>query len=100
MAGDIVVGDFDKSQGEVVRVSLTEFKGRNYVGVRVWYTDSEDELKPSKKGINLELDLFPRLANLIEKSKEIVLEKGMLDAEDFEIEDEEDEEEEEEEKKE
>ena len=91
MAGDIIVGDFGKSQGEVVRVSITDFKGRNYVGVRVWYTDSEDELKPSKKGINLELDLFPRLANLIEKSKEIILTKGLLEAEDFVIDESEDE---------
>lgn len=91
MSDDIVVGGFHKNPGEDVRVSISNFKGHDLLGIRIWYKDSEGELKPSKKGITVALDLLPQLLRLMEKSKEIVIAKGMLDEEDFVLDETEDE---------
>ena len=34
-------------------VQPTEYKGRVSIGIRVFYTDEEGELRPTSKGINL-----------------------------------------------
>lgn len=42
------------ARGEVKQASVSGFKGVFRVGIREWYTDKKtDELKPTKKGVNL-----------------------------------------------
>jgi len=43
---------------DLVKVSLTEFKGRQYVEVRTYYMADDGEWKPTKKGITLAPDLM------------------------------------------
>lgn len=43
--------------GEEIRADITEFKGKKYLSVRVYYLDTRDgEMKPGKNGINLPLE--------------------------------------------
>ncbi len=51
----------EKSRGETVRVYLGEYKGITYLHIREWYTDKDQEQKPTKKGIALPLDKIPGL---------------------------------------
>lgn len=41
---------------DVLRVSASEFKGREYVDIRVWYVDRDGDLKPTAKGVSLRPD--------------------------------------------
>lgn len=91
MADDIVVGGFPKNPREDVRVVISNFKGHDLLGVRVWYKDANEELRPSKSGVTVRVDLLPELLRLLQQAKDVVIEKGMLDEEDFEIEETEDE---------
>ncbi len=91
MSDEIVIGGFPKNPREDVRVVISNFKGHDLLGVRVWYKDSEGELRPSKTGITVRVDLLPELSRLMEKAKEVVIEKGMLDEEDFVLEESEEE---------
>ena len=50
---DELVAQFEKNATEVVRISLTEFRGRQLVDVRVYYTDDEGAYRPTRKGISL-----------------------------------------------
>ncbi len=76
---EIVVGSFPKNNREEVRVSLSKFKGYDLVGVRQWYRNENDEPRPSKSGITIRVDLLPELLELIEKARDIALEKGILE---------------------
>jgi len=65
-----VVADIEKPNGEVVRVQLKEFKGKEYLDIRTHYYADEDELRPTKKGISLSTDLFTELKEAILKAEE------------------------------
>ena len=63
--------EFAKSCGERVRISLTEFKGKKYLAIWVFYDASENETpdwKPSKKGLCLSIDLLDELREGIERA--------------------------------
>ena len=61
-----VISEFAKNSGETVRVSLTEFKGRELIDFRVHYRDdSSGELRPTKKGITIGVDLYDDLRKAV-----------------------------------
>lgn len=41
---------------DVLRVSSSTFKGREYIDIRVWYVDRDGDLKPTAKGVSLRPD--------------------------------------------
>lgn len=70
--------EFNKNPGELVRISLAEFKGKKYLSLWVFYDASEDQApdwRPSKKGICLSVDLLDDLREGIEKATAEVQEK-------------------------
>lgn len=61
-----IIKDIDKGNGEIIRIETSEFKGQNYLNLRVWYTDKESgNYKPTQKGIALRPDLYPQLKEAI-----------------------------------
>jgi hypothetical protein len=57
-----VIRDIDKGGGEIIRVEISEFRGQNYLNLRVWYTDKESgEYKPTQKGIAIRPELYPEI---------------------------------------
>lgn len=42
-----------KNTQETLRFQITEYKGQQYVDIRVYYRDDNDELRPSKKGLTI-----------------------------------------------
>ena len=88
MADDeIVVGSFPKNNREDVRVMFSNFKGYDLLGVRVWFKGDNDDLRPSKAGVTVRVDLLPELMDLLEKAKTIAIEKEFLTEEDFDLSD-------------
>jgi len=67
-----LVYSFDTSPTERVQVSLSTFKGKTYVDLRIYYKASDGEFKPTKKGITLSPDLLPELGEAIRKLMEKV----------------------------
>jgi len=78
---EIVVGSFPKNNREEVRVTLSKFKGYDLVGVRQWFRTESDEPRPSKSGVTIRVDLLPELLDLIQKARDIAVEKGILELE-------------------
>jgi hypothetical protein len=68
----ILVHSFMKNALEEIRVSVSTYKGKKYVDLRVYYQDDNGEYKPSKKGIAISPELLPELENAIGKLKEII----------------------------
>ncbi|MCR9142659.1 MAG: transcriptional coactivator p15/PC4 family protein [bacterium] len=57
-----VIRDIDKGGGEIIRVEISEFRGQNYLNLRVWYTDKESgDYKPTQKGIAIRPELYPEI---------------------------------------
>lgn len=65
-----LVHSFPKNPLEEIRASLTVYKGKDYVDLRVYYKGDDGEFHPSKKGLTLSLDLFPDLEEAVRKLRE------------------------------
>ena len=62
-----LVHSFDKSPTEQIQVRLSEYKGKTYVDLRIYYKASDGEYRPTKKGITLSPDLLPELGEAVRK---------------------------------
>ena len=68
-----VIASFEKNSFEEVRISLTNFKGKDLIDLRVYYRpDDGEEMRPTKKGITISLEKFSELKNAI-----LALEKAL-----------------------
>jgi transcriptional coactivator p15 (PC4) len=62
---EIRLGSIEKNEREEIRISLSVFKGRSLLNIRVWFKDKRDEMHPSRKGVAIRVDQIPELARLI-----------------------------------
>jgi hypothetical protein len=67
-----LVHTFPKNPLEEIRASLTVYKGKQYVDLRVYYKGDDGEYHPSKKGLTVSLDLFPELEESMRKLREVI----------------------------
>lgn len=66
MTEDKVVASFKRNPTEEVRAGIKEFKGRNYIDIRIYYLDDKEEWKPTRKGISLSTEYMPQLKQAVE----------------------------------
>lgn len=59
------------SDTEELRVGLSEYRGKTYFGVRIWYS-ADGEMRPGKQGINIPVE---RIADFDE-----AMQKGLASA--------------------
>ncbi len=81
---DEVIAQFEKNATEVVRISLTEFRGHKLIDLRVYYSDDEGQYRPTKKGVSIAVNLytdFKRAMHVLEKK---LLEQKLVTAEELE----------------
>lgn len=44
-------------KGDVIRVAVDEFKGKDYLDIRNFYKGQDGELKPTRKGVSIPVEL-------------------------------------------
>jgi len=64
------IGEIGRTETEVVRVSVEEYKGRKYLDVRIYFENDEGEWKPTKKGVTIQPDKIDLFMDLIRQAKE------------------------------
>lgn len=50
---DEIVYEADRPNGEMLRATRSTYKGKPYIGIRVYYRDQAGELLPGRNGCNL-----------------------------------------------
>jgi hypothetical protein len=66
----MIIGDIERSETEVLRVSAEEYKGRKYIDIRIYFANDEGEWKPTKKGVTIQPDKVDTFLELIKKAGE------------------------------
>lgn len=66
---DSVIHEFEKNSTEVIRMTISEFKGRELINFRVFYEDEDGEYKPTKKGISFSTELAEDFFEAVDKLK-------------------------------
>ena len=58
-----------KNRTEEIRVSLDDFKGNQLVNLRVWFQNSDGEMRPGKQGIAFKLALLPEVLAALHRAE-------------------------------
>ena len=73
-----VIGEMEKGWNEKIVFGVSEFKGKNYANIRIFYEDDEGEWKPTKKGISVNLEDFEEFKEHMEKLDDYIQQKGFV----------------------
>jgi hypothetical protein len=65
-----IIHSFPKNPLEEVRVSVSVYKGKQYIDLRIYYKGDDGEFHPSKKGLTMSPELLPDLVEAVEKLKD------------------------------
>ena len=52
------VTEIMKNYDEIIRISMEQYRGHEFVNIRQYYKDNAGEFKPTKKGITLHPELI------------------------------------------
>jgi len=61
------IRDIEKGQ-DLIRVELSEFKGNQYVGARIYYMDDRGDWKPTRKGLTLTPETMAKVRDAIDEA--------------------------------
>jgi len=74
-----VLHQFAKNATEEVRASLTEYKGHKLIDLRIYYEPEDSgERRPTKKGITIDVGLYPELKKAMIKIERELLKRKLL----------------------
>lgn len=68
------IRDIEKGT-DLVRIELSEFKGNQYIGARIYYMDDKGDWKPTRKGITLTPELMEQVRDSLSEALEEIEEK-------------------------
>lgn len=73
----VLIKDIQRNANEIIRIEVSEFKGKELINIRIWYVAARDKdgneiYKPTQKGIALDIAEFEELRSGIEKLAEYV----------------------------
>ncbi|HXK59562.1 MAG TPA: transcriptional coactivator p15/PC4 family protein [Acidobacteriota bacterium] len=68
------VAEMEKGWNEKIVFGLSEFKGKKYADLRIYYEDDEGEWKPTKKGITVSLERYWEFKENLQKLEDFLLE--------------------------
>lgn len=66
----MIVGEIERSETELLRVECSNYRGRDFLSVRIYYLADNGEWRPTKKGITVKPDKVDELIDLLNQAKE------------------------------
>lgn len=62
-----IIAEFRKNSREIIRIRLSDFRGRELIDIRTWYQVEDGEWRPSGKGVAFNSELFAELKTAVDK---------------------------------
>jgi hypothetical protein len=72
-----VLHEFKRNADDTLRISLSNYKGRTYVDIRIFYQDSKGELAPTKKGVMITPELWDEFRAGMVAAEDALQEKNL-----------------------
>lgn len=68
----VIIKDIKKNNNEIIRIEVSEFKGRDLINIRIWYQAMDSAqgdmvYKPTQKGVTLNVSEYEELKDGVEK---------------------------------
>jgi Transcriptional Coactivator p15 (PC4) len=77
----IVVAEWPRNEREVVRITLSRYKGHTSIDIRVWFRAEEGDFRASRRGISVRLAEISGVRKGLRKAHEIAVELGLIEQE-------------------
>ena len=65
-----LIESIENGNGRSVKIHVQTFKGKDYVDIRTWIQDDQDEWKATPKGLCLHVEILPALIAALQKADE------------------------------
>jgi hypothetical protein len=72
-----VIHEFKRNGEETMRVSLSVFKGKTYIDFRLFYTNADGELAPTKKGVTITPELWDEFRKGVAAAEQLLQDKNL-----------------------
>jgi hypothetical protein len=77
----VLIKDIQRNNNEIIRIEVSEFKGKELINLRIWYVagrdmDGTDIYKPTQKGVALNISEFAELKDGIDKLEAYIKDKS------------------------
>jgi len=77
----ILIKDIQRNANEIIRIEVSEFKGRELINIRIWYlagrdASGNDIYKPTQKGVALNISEFTELQDGIDRLSKYISDKS------------------------
>ncbi|MBM4287116.1 MAG: hypothetical protein FJ135_03015 [Deltaproteobacteria bacterium] len=80
------ITEFPRNTKEKIVLSLSEFKGRHYLDMRLYLVGENGGPDiPTKKGLTLAVGLYPHLKEALAQVEAALISRGLVDREDLEV---------------
>ena len=76
----VLIKDIKRNNNEIIRVEVSEYKGKELINIRIWYVADRDAegneiYKPTQKGVALNISEFSSLKDAINKLEAYINDK-------------------------
>lgn len=65
----MILGEIQKNATEIIRVSKENYKGKEYLDIRIYFQNDEGEWKPTKKGVTFSPEKADELIEILQSLK-------------------------------
>ena len=73
VSADHLVSTIDRREGEQLRITYAEFKGRQYVHFRVYFlSDVDGEWHPTRAGVTIAADRFHEIESAVAEVRKLI----------------------------
>lgn len=77
MEKDVAI--FEKNKYQDVKVRISEYQGNNVIDIRIWTQPPQgDDKVPTGKGININVKLFAKLKEAVDKLEKDLKENNLI----------------------
>ena len=77
----IVLAQWPRGEREVIRVTLTKYRGRISIDIRLWFLVEGGEPRPSRRGISLRLKEISDIRKALRRAQKTAVELGLFEQE-------------------
>jgi hypothetical protein len=67
-----IIVELDKGNDEILRVDVSEYEGREFAQIRMWYNNRGGEVRPTKKGVTLSLKHLETVISALQEAQQIL----------------------------
>lgn len=66
----MIIGEIERSAIETLRVEVSNYRGRDFVSVRIYFLADNGEWRPTKKGVTVRPEQIDELVGFLNQAKE------------------------------